>query len=98
MTQRRLVRVAEQFFERLDALLPAIRTPAGRPSAADFLLHEMPNVIEKLAVDFESATTPSDEEPGVRVLIAAGLLVRYYAVYAAEVDDGAVEIYWLDIG
>jgi len=97
VTHRRLVRVTDQFFERLDALLPAVRTPDGRPSTADFLLHEMPNVIDKLAVEFESATTPSVDEPDVRVLIAAGRLVRYYAVYAVEVDDGSVEVLWLDV-
>ena len=63
MTERRQVRVTEQFFEQLDELFPASRSPEGRPSATDFLLHEMPNVIEKLAGDFETATMPSGTEP-----------------------------------
>jgi hypothetical protein len=94
---RRLVRVTDQFFDRLDELFPEVRTADGQASAADFLLHEMPNVIERLAVDFESATIPSGREPGVRVLIAAGLLVRFFGVYAAIVEDGSVEIFWLDV-
>lgn len=97
MTERRLVRVTEQFFDRLDDLFPEVRTVEGDPSAADFLLHELPNVIEKLATDFESAAMLTGGEPDVRVLIAAGLLVPYYGVYAALVEDGSVEIFWLDI-
>ena len=41
MSQRRRVRVTEQFFERLDELLPADRSADGLPSATDFLLHEL---------------------------------------------------------
>ena len=43
------------------------------------------------------ATTPSDLEPDVRVLIGSGMLVPLLAVYAAIVDDGGVEIFYLDI-
>ena len=94
---RREVRVTQQFFDRLDDLLPQQRSPEGSPSATDFLLHEMPNIIETLATNFEMATTPSDLEPDVRVLIGSGMLVPLLAVYAAIVDDGGVEIFYLDI-
>ena len=53
----------------------------------------MPNIIETLATNFEMATTPSDLEPDVRVLIGSGMLVPLLAVYAAIVDDGGVEIF-----
>jgi len=58
VSERRSVRVTEQFFARLDELLPAERTPDGGPSATDFLLHEMPSIIERLATDFAGTTTP----------------------------------------
>lgn len=83
--------------DRLDELLPEVRTAQGQAAAADFRLHEMPNVIERPAVDFESATIPSKWEPGVRVLSAARLLVPYFGACAAIVEDGSVEIFWLDI-
>lgn len=82
--------------DRLDELFPEVRTAHGQ-AAADFRLHEMPNVIERPAVDFESATIPSKWEPGVRVLSAASLLVPYFGACAAIVEDGSVEIFWLDV-
>lgn len=48
---RRQVRFTEQFFERLDELLPPGRPDDGGPSASDFLLHELPNVIDAIADD-----------------------------------------------
>lgn len=58
MTPRRAVRVIESFFDRLDELLPADRTAVGGPSATDFLLHDLPAIIDSLAVDFEVSTHP----------------------------------------
>ena len=74
---RRQVRVTEQFFDRLDELFPVNRSPQGAPSGTDFLLHEMPNVIDALAVDFEGSTMSTRSDPDVHVLIAAGLLVPF---------------------
>jgi len=45
--------VAPFFFDRLDQLLPAERSPT---STADFLLHELPPLIDLLAVDYEATT------------------------------------------
>ena len=98
MTERRLVRVTEQFFERLDEIIPAERSSDGAPSATDFLLHEMPPIIERLATDFEGTTTPTEEQPSVRALVAAGLLVPFLAVYAELMADGSVEVFYLDVG
>ena len=97
LTLRRDVRVTQQFFNRLDELFPPHRGGDGSPSATDFLLHEMPNIIEKLAVDFEAATAPSNLEPDVRVLVGSAILVPLLAVYAALDGDGGVEIFYLDI-
>ena len=94
---RRQVRVTEQFFDRLDELFPESRSPEGAPSGTDFLLHEMPNVIEAVAVDFEGSTMSTRSDPDVRVLIAAGLLVPFFSVYASIVGEDAVEIFYLDI-
>jgi len=43
---RRQVRVAQSFFDRLDVLLPEERGEDGTPSTADFLLHELPPIID----------------------------------------------------
>ena len=97
MTDRRPVRVTESFFRQLDELLPPQRTTSGAPSATDFLLHDMPRIIDRLADDFETATLPVDEEPRIRMLIASGSLVAFLVVYATIAADGVVEILSLDV-
>lgn len=64
MSQRRQVRVAPSFFGRLDELLPEDRSAEGAPSTADFLLHEVPPLIDLLAEDYESTTLAVDAVPG----------------------------------
>ncbi len=56
MSRRRQVRVASSFFDRLDELLPEERGATGVASTADFLLHQMPPLIDLLAEDYEDAT------------------------------------------
>jgi hypothetical protein len=97
VNDRRPVRVNEAFFRRLDELLPPQRTAAGAPSGTDFLLHDMPRIIDRLADDFETATLPVDEEPRIRMLIASGSLVAFIVVYATLAADGAVEILSLEL-
>jgi hypothetical protein len=97
MSQRRLVRVAPGFFDRLDELLSSERSATGTPSATDFLLHEIPPIIDRLAEDYETATTMVPSLPGVRVLVSAGFLVPYMSVYTVVAADGAVEIVYLDL-
>lgn len=70
MSQRRQVRVSPAFFDRLDELLPDERGEEGEPSTADFLLPEIPALIDVLAEGYEEATLAIDGVPGVRVLIA----------------------------
>ncbi len=57
----------------------------------------MPQIIDRLADDYESVTVPVESVPGVRVLVAAGFLLPHIAVYTLLVADGAVEAIYLDI-
>ena len=70
MSERRQVRVAQSFFDRLDELLPPERGPRGRPSTVDFLLHEMPTLIDALAQDYEAVTAALTERSEVGVEFA----------------------------
>lgn len=97
MSRRRQVRVAPSFFDRLDELLPDERTASGVASTADFLLHEIPPLIDVLATDYEAATLDVAGVPDVRVLVATGVLVARLALYVVLADDGAVEIIYLEI-
>lgn len=97
MSARRQVRVAPSFFNRLDELLPADRTGTGTPSTGDFLLHELPPLIDALAEDHGAVTLAVEGLPQVRVLIAAGALIPRLALYVTVAEDGAVEIIYLQI-
>lgn len=94
---RREVRVSEQFFRRLDELLPGERSQEGDPSATDFLLHDLPNVIDALADDFHGVTLPSGDDQMSRVLVARGLLVDAFVIYVVLDWADAVEIFYIDI-
>lgn len=97
MSPRRQVRVAPSFFDRLDELLPEERSATGVASTADFLLHEIPPLIDLLAVDYEATTVEIRGVREVRVLIATGVLVAHLAVFVVLADDDAVEIIYLEI-
>jgi hypothetical protein len=87
----RVVRFTPQFFDRLDELLPAERSPEGEPSTADFLLYDLPRIRDQLADNFEGNTLPADEEP-VRVWVGSGVVVSNVAVFAHVAGDDAVEV------
>jgi hypothetical protein len=89
----RQVRFSEQFFERLDLLLPDERGPDGTPSVTDFLVFDLPRVRDQLASDLEGNTLPT-ESPDIRVFVGAGLLVDGYAMYVA-LDGNTVEVFWI---
>lgn len=97
MSPRRQVRVAPSFFDRLDELPPEDRSADGVASTADFLLHEIPPLIDLLAVEYEAATVEVEGVQDVRVLIATGVLVAHLALYVVLADDDAVEIIYLEI-
>ncbi|HUR49369.1 MAG TPA: hypothetical protein VMY88_07595 [Acidimicrobiales bacterium] len=61
------------------------------------MLHEIPPLIDLLAVHYEAATLDVPGVPEVRVLIATGVLVPRLALYAVLADDDAVEIIYLEI-
>lgn len=94
---RRQVQVRQSFFNRLDELLPAERTADGGPSATDFLLHEVPAIVDLLAEDYVRSTLAVEDAPPVRVLITSGVLVPFIAVYAYLRVDDAIEVIYLDI-
>ncbi len=71
---RRQVRVDPTFFDRLDELFAPERGSDGTPSATDFLLHDLPVVIDLLAEDYFGHTTVVAADPEIRVSITAGLL------------------------
>ncbi len=92
MTQRREVRVAESFFEELDSQLPAERGPGGEPSATDFLVMDLPAIVEQFSSRFDELPEAVPGLPSVRMFIGTSVLVRAYVVHGVKLSDGAVEL------
>ena len=96
MASDRIVRFTEDFFDRLETLLPEERSATGTPSVTDFLVFDLPPIRDRLVHDFDGETLWTDEDD-IRVCIGTGVLVRYIAVFARAVDDGSVEAFWLTL-
>lgn len=93
----RSVRFTDQFFDRLDELLPTDRGGDGAPSVTDFLAFEAPRIRDRLAQDFDDITIATDD-PDVRVYLTAGLFFGHIAVYVLDrPSDQAVDVFWLTL-
>jgi hypothetical protein len=77
---RRAVRAGPAFFEQLDTQLGAERGPHGEPSATDFLVVEVPAIVETFATRFEDLPEAVEGVPDARMVIGTGKLVRAFAV------------------
>ena len=95
--RRRSVRVTEQFFAQLDGQLGPDRSDDGSPSATDFLVFDLPPVVERFATGFDSLPEVIDGFPAARMLIAGGLMVRTLLVYGLLVDTDTIELVGLDL-
>lgn len=91
----RQVRFTEQFFDRIDTLLPGERSADGTPSVTDFLLFDLPAVRDRLAANYDENTLATDD-PDVRVYIGSGVLVNRFAIYTV-LEAEVVEAFWLTI-
>lgn len=58
---------------------------------------ELPPLVDLLAVDFEETTAVVPGVPGVRVLVATGVLVDRVAIYVRENGPDEVEGLLLDL-
>ena len=94
---RRIVRVTDSFFEQLDEQLGASRGSNGEPSSTDFLVMELPAVVERFAIDFDSLPELVEGLPASRMLIASGVLVRAFAVYGLLMSDDSIELIGVEL-
>lgn len=95
--ERRLVRVSPTFFDQLDQQLGSDRGEAGEPSATDFLVIDLPPIVERFATDFEELPEVVEGLPAARVLVATGRLVRAVAVYGLLAADGAIDLIGVEL-
>src|SRR5262245_29231158 len=95
--ERRLVRVTPSFFDQLDEQLGSDRGDDGQPSATDFLVLDLPALVEQFATDFERLPEVIEGVGVARVLIATGRLVRAVAVYGLLSADGSIDLIGVEL-
>ena len=85
-------------------LLRAARPPVGRhprpecePSATDFLVFELPAIVEAFATRFDELPEAVEGVPDARMAIGTGKLVRAFAVYGLLMADDSVELIGVEI-
>ena len=94
---RRIVRASTAFFEDLDRQLGPYRGPHGEPSATDFLVIEVPAIVEQFATGFNTLPEAVEGVAEARMVIGTGRLVRAFAVYGLLMSDDSVELIGIEI-
>ena len=69
----------------------------GEPSVTDFLVFDLPNVVERFATGFDTLPESMMGISASRMLITAGSLVRYMVVYALLLSDHSIELIGIDL-
>ncbi len=95
--RRRIVRLSGSFQADLDRQLPAERTPSGVPSRTDFLLYELPDIMEAFAADFEVLPGVAGGPPSARCLAGLGQTVNLWFVAGRLVEADVVELELLEL-
>ncbi len=97
MSDRREVRVAESFFEELDAQLGAERGPRGEPSATDFVVIDLPRIVDEFARRFDDLPVAVEGVEAVRMLIGVGALAKAFVVHGVQTAPGVVELVGVEL-
>lgn len=94
---RRTVRTSQAFFDQLDGQLGTSRGPNGEPTATDFLVVELPAIVEAFATRFDELPEAVEGVPHARMAIGTGALVSAFAVYGLLMADDSVELIGVEI-
>ncbi|MEZ5229381.1 MAG: hypothetical protein R2710_22795 [Acidimicrobiales bacterium] len=97
MNRRREVRVAPSFFAELDQQLGDERGPDGEPSATDFIVLELPTIVEEFASNFDNLPEPAAGVSAARMFISVGRLVGAFVVHGIETTEGIVHLTGIDV-
>ncbi len=91
---RREVRVAQAFFDQLDGQLGHERGPDGEPSATDFLVVDLPGIVDNIGAEFDTLPEAVGGVGAARLHI--GALVRAVVVTAILIDD-VIELIGIEV-
>jgi hypothetical protein len=94
---RREVRVADSFFEELDTQLSAERGPNGEPSATDFIILDLPRIVEEFSLRFDGLPEAVPDVGAVRMLVGIGTLTIAYVVHGVETSTGRIELLGVEL-
>ncbi len=97
MTNRRRVRVDHDFFEDLDRQLGSDRGPNGEPSSTDFIVIDLPPVVDEFAENFDALPMVYPDRPDYRIVIVSGVLVAAAVVIGQLAADGSVVLLSIEI-
>lgn len=87
MTNRRTVRVDQAFFDDLDSQLGSDRGPHGEPSSTDFIVIDLPTIVDEFAENFDTLPIAYAGRSDYRVLVVSGTLVAASVVVGQLVGD-----------
>ena len=94
---RREVRVTESFFDELDTQLGNQRGRVGEPSATDFIVVDLPRIVDEFAARFDDLPEAIPGVSAARMLIGTGSLVKAYVVHGIETSIGVIELVGVEL-
>lgn len=97
MSRRHEVRVAQSFFDELDLLLGSERGANGEPSATDFLVVDLPAIVEVFATEFDSLAETILGLGSMRMFIGTGTLANAFVVFGIEASAGVIELVGIEL-
>ena len=63
----------------------------------DFLVIDLPAVVDLFATDFDTLPEIIEGLPAARMLIATGRLVTRFVVFGVESPDGSIDLIGIDL-
>ncbi len=98
MTSRRTVRVDQAFFDDLlDRQLGSDRGPNGEPSSTDFIVMDLPTVVEEFAESFDTLAMAYPGRHDYRVLVVGGTLIAAAVVVGQLVADDSIVLLGIEL-
>lgn len=97
MTGRRRVRVDQTFFDDLDRQLGSDRGPDGEPSSTDFIVIDLPTIVDEFAENFDALPIAYPDRPDYRALVVGGTLVAASVVVGQLVADDSVVLLGIEL-
>jgi hypothetical protein len=89
--------VDQSFFDDLDRQLGSERGPNGEPSSTDFLVIDLPTVVDEFAEHFDVLAVAYTDRPDYRVLVVGGTLVAAAVVVGQLLVDDSIVLLGIEI-